>query len=64
MNMWKPIKKSTEKHISHAQIIYDKFHILRHLNNDMDKVRKQEYRRVKEKEWLFISIRFYHTKPT
>ena len=59
IDMWKPFRKSTLKHISHAQIIYDKFHILRHLHDAMDKVRKQEYRRVNEKERMFIKGQKY-----
>ncbi|OQD44718.1 hypothetical protein BIY37_11920, partial [Candidatus Brocadia sapporoensis] len=49
----------TLKHIPHAQIIYDKFHILRHLGDAMDTVRKQEYRRVSEKERIFIKGQKY-----
>lgn len=70
MDMGKPFRKFTLKHIPHAQIIYNKFHILfhilRHLSDAMDTVRKQEYRRVSEKnEYLSRdrSIRFCHTKP-
>jgi len=59
MDMWKPFRKSTIKHIPHAQIIYDKFHIIRHLGDAMDKVRKQEYRRVNEKERIFIKGQKY-----
>ncbi|OOP56078.1 MAG: hypothetical protein AYP45_11005 [Candidatus Brocadia carolinensis] len=43
----------------HAQIIYDKFHILRYLGDAMDTVRKQEYCRVSEKERIFIKGQKY-----
>ncbi|MCC7238574.1 MAG: transposase [Candidatus Brocadia sp.] len=59
MDMGEPFRKSTLKHIPHAQIIYDKFHILRHLGDAMDAVRKQEYRRVSEKERIFIKGQKY-----
>lgn len=59
MDMWKPFRKSTLKHVPHAQIVYDKFHILRHLADAMDTVRKQEYRRVSEKERFFIKGQKY-----
>lgn len=48
MDMWKAFRKSTLKqgHAPQALIIYDKFHILRHLQDALDKVRKSEYRRL------------------
>lgn len=48
MDMWKAFRKSTHKpgHAPQATIIYDKFHILRHLGEAMDRVRKQEYHRL------------------
>lgn len=35
IDMGEPFRKSTLMHIPHAQIIYDKFHILRHLCDAM-----------------------------
>ena len=48
MDMWKAFRNSTHKpdHAPQARIIYDKFHILRHLGEAMDRVRKQEYYRL------------------
>jgi transposase len=46
MDMWKPFRNATEAHAPHAAILYDKFHVLRHLNEAMDKVRKSEYKRL------------------
>ncbi len=48
MDMWKAFRKSTLKpgHAPQAEIVYDKFHILKHLGEAMDKVRKQEYGRL------------------
>jgi len=45
MDMWKAFRKSTlkEGNAPQAAILYDKFHILKHLGEAMDKVRKQEY---------------------
>lgn len=45
MDMWKAFRKSTLKvgNAPQAAILYDKFHILKHLGDAMDKVRKQEY---------------------
>ena len=46
MEMWKPFRNGTEAHAPHAAILYDKFHVLRHLNEAMDQVRKAEYKRL------------------
>lgn len=46
MDMWKPFRNATEAHAPEAAILYDKFHVLRHLNEAMDKVRKAEYKRL------------------
>jgi transposase len=48
MDMWKPFRNSTlqANHAPNARIIYDKFHVLRHLGDAIDKVRKQEYGRL------------------
>ena len=48
MDMWKPFRNSTLKagNAPQAGILYDKFHILKHLNEALDKVRKSEYARL------------------
>ncbi|MGQ0642732.1 MAG: ISL3 family transposase [Gemmatimonadaceae bacterium] len=46
MDMWKAFRKGTEARAPQAAILYDKFHVLRHLNEAMDKVRKTEYQRL------------------
>ncbi len=46
MDMWKPFRNMTEAHAPQAAILYDKFHVLRHLNVAMDQVRKSEYKRL------------------
>lgn len=50
MDMWKPFRNGTEAHAPEAAILYDKFHVLRHLNEAMDKVRKAEYKRLTNRE--------------
>src|ERR1700756_4774898 len=40
MDMWKPFRKVTEAQSPQAAILYDKFHVIRHLNEALDKVRK------------------------
>jgi transposase len=49
MDMWKPFRKATEKAAPQAAILFDKFHILRHLGDALDAVRKSEYARLKAK---------------
>jgi transposase len=52
MDMWKPFRKSTLKkgNAPQAMIVYDKFHVLRHLGEAMDEVRRAEYARLEGRE--------------
>ena len=59
MDMWKPFRKATLNHAPNAQIVYDKFHIMRHLADALDQVRRSEYKRVNEKERRFIKGQRY-----
>jgi transposase len=54
MDMWKAFRNSTARHAPQAAILFDKFHIIRHLGKALDMVRKQEYARVSGKERKFI----------
>lgn len=46
MDMWKPFRNATLKHVPEARILFDKFHVLRHLGEALDEVRKREYARL------------------
>jgi transposase len=46
MDMWKPFRLATAAHAPQAAILFDKFHIMRHLGDALDAVRKAEYRRL------------------
>lgn len=59
MDMWKPFRKVTEAQALQAAILYDKFHVLRHLNDALDHVRKAEYARVSGRERRFIKGQKY-----
>jgi transposase len=61
MDMWKPFRNSTLKagNAPQAEILYDKFHILKHLNEALDKVRKSEYARLSGKDRKFIKGQKY-----
>jgi len=54
MDMWRAFRKSTLHHAPQATIVYDKFHILRHLGEAMDRVRKSEYARLVGDDRRFI----------
>lgn len=59
MDMWKPFSASLKKHAPQSAILYDRFHIMRHLGEALDKVRKQEYARVEDKKRSFIKGQKY-----
>ena len=54
MDMWKPFRKATQAHAPQAAILFDKFHVMRHLGEALDKVRKSEYARLSGKDRRFI----------
>jgi transposase len=59
MDMWKAFRNSTNLHAPHAAILFDKFHVLRHLSEALDKVRKQEYARLSGRNRKFIKGQKY-----
>jgi transposase len=54
MDMWKAFRNSVTKHVPGVFIVYDKFHIIRHLNDALDEVRRSEYRRLVGKDRSYI----------
>src|SRR5215207_1098679 len=46
MDMWKPFRLATNAHAPQAAILFDKFHVMRHLGEALDAVRKSEYARL------------------
>lgn len=59
MDMWKPFRHSTQHHARHAVIVFDKFHILRHLGEALDDIRRTEYHRVVGDQRKFIKGQRY-----
>jgi transposase len=61
MDMWKAFRNSTLKpdHAPHASILFDKFHVMRHLGEALDKIRKSEYARLAGKDRRFIKGQKY-----
>lgn len=60
MDMWRPFTASIKEHAPQAAILYDRFHVMRHLGEALDNVRKQEYARLDDKERSFIKGQKYH----
>jgi transposase len=59
MDMWKAFYNSTRKHAPQGAILFDKFHVLRHLNESLDKIRKSEYARLSGTDRRFIKGQKY-----
>ena len=61
MDMWPAFRTATRKagNAPQAVIVYDKFHVLRHLGEAMDKMRKREYARLSGADRRFIKGQKY-----
>jgi len=59
MDMWKPFRTATARHAPDASILFDKFHIMRHLGEALDQVRKSEYARLTGPQRRFIKGQKY-----
>ena len=59
MDMWKPFRVSTTRNAPNARIVYDKFHVIRHLGDALDDVRNSEYKRASDKDRAFIKGQKY-----
>ena len=62
VDMWEPFAQSLRAHRPHARIVYDKFHVLRHVNDAVDETRRAEFFRkggaarglLRGKRWLLL----------
>jgi transposase len=56
MDMWEPYVHATREHVpgAAAKIVFDRFHIMGHMNEAVDKVRRQEHRALMKEglDWL------------
>ena len=59
MDMWRDFEQSTLEHAPQAAILYDKFHVMRHLGQALETRRKQEYKRRAEQDRSFIKGQKY-----
>src|SRR5712692_903863 len=50
MDMWAAYANLVRKHAPRAQILFDRFHIVKHLNEAVEEVRRSEMRRLTKKE--------------
>jgi len=59
MDMWKAFRNGTRRHAPQASILFDKFHVMGHLGQALDAVRKSEYARLAGPERRFIKGQKY-----
>jgi transposase len=59
MDMWKPFRNTATARAPQAAILFDKFHIMRHLGKALDTVRKAEYARLSGRDRRFIKGQKY-----
>jgi transposase len=50
MDMWAPYANLVREHATHAEILFDRFHIVKHLNAAVDAVRLELWRQLTAKE--------------
>ena len=63
MDMWAPYAKLVREHATNAQLLFDRFHIVKHLNEAVDAVRRELWRQLVSKEkvevkgtrWLLLN---------
>ncbi len=46
LDMWQPFAQAARNHLSHADLVYDRFHLSQHLNDAVDKTRRAENKRL------------------
>lgn len=59
MDMWKAFRNATNRNAPQAAILFDKFHIMRHLGEALDKVHKSEYYRLSGRDRRYIKGQKY-----
>ena len=59
MDMWKPFRNAILARAPQAAILFDKFPIIRHLGEALDKVRKSEYARLSGRDRRYIKGQKY-----
>ncbi len=57
MDMWKPYLSATKEILPNAEIVHDRFHLVKYLNDAMDKVRRREVKKheeLKNTKYIFL----------
>ncbi len=60
MDMWAPYYNSTTKHAPGAEIVHDRFHISKHLNEAVDQVRRSEQKILTSEEHFRWFWSYHH----
>jgi transposase len=63
VDMWEPFLQSLREHLPRAAIVFDKFHVMKHVNAAVDETRREEFFRQKGplravmrgKRWLLLT---------
>jgi len=63
VDMWEPFLQSLREHLPKAAIVFDKFHVMKHVNAAVDETRRQEFFRqrgplravMRGKRWLLLT---------
>jgi len=48
LDMWQAFENSVNANLPHADIVHDRFHIMQHLGEAIDRVRRREHRQLKQ----------------
>ncbi len=57
LDMWQAYLKAVQNHASNAQILFDRFPLVQHLNRAVDEVRRSEMRRLNGPERTFFKLK-------
>ena len=59
MDMWAAYAKAVREHVPQAQILFDRFHLVQHLNRAVDEVRRAQMRQLSRREKVqFKGVRY------
>ncbi|MEX3582516.1 MAG: transposase [Burkholderia sp.] len=59
MDMWKPFRNVAPERAPQAAILFDKFHVMKHLEDTLDQVHKNEYARLEGNDRRYIKGQKY-----
>lgn len=63
VDMWRPFLESLREHLPKAAVVFDKFHVMKHVNAAVDETRREEFFRqsphlraaMRGKRWLLLT---------